>query len=284
MAEKEKNRQNLRNACDYLFKITKKWWGISWALKILTFLLGLAAIFLTDTSIYVPIGVVVVSYISEALNIYASDYRGQAESLSRKIDLRNSFNWKIKDTEIADVMQRLPDSFDDISTTEEDDVYFTSSEGTGWKRAMQNLQESAWYTKNLAKKMKLYCFIGSVSIPSVCLVSLLLIILNKNVTEQQTFAVRITTATLLLLVSSGLLQFTKSYDNLIKKAEAAETQATNLLESTKDETFPAIRAFNEYHLAKALAPPLPDWLWNRNEEKLNKNWGKFVAKNRDQSS
>lgn len=281
MAEKEKAKQNLRTACNYLFKISKRWWGISWALKILTFVLALAAVFLTDTSIYVPIGVVVVSYLSEALNIYASDFRGQAEALSRKIDFRNSFNWKIKDTEIADVIQKLPDSFDDISTTEEDDVYFTSNEEFGWKRAMQNLQESAWYTKNLAKKMKRYCFIISVSIPSVCMVSLLIIILSKNVTEQQTFAVRITTATLLLLVSSGLLQFTKNYDGLMKKAEAAESQSTNLLESTKDETFPAIRAFNEYHLAKASAPPLPDWLWCWNEKKLNRNWEKFVSKNRD---
>lgn len=269
----------MRTACNYLFKVGKRWWGISWWLKIITFLVGLIAVFLPNTSVYIPIAVVVVSFISEALNVHSSNYRSQAESLSRKIDFRNSFDWKIKDTEIADVMLMLPDEFQDISSSEEDDVYFTSREVSGWKRAMRNLQESAWYTKNLAKRMRIYCFILTVAIPSVCLVSLLITLLSINVTEQQTFVARITTASLLLIVSSGLIQFTKSYDNLNKKAEAAENQASRLLESTSDETLPAIKAFNEYHLARALAPPIPDWLWNSHEKKLNRNWEKYVAKN-----
>jgi hypothetical protein len=284
MSETEKPKQNLRTACNYLFKVGKRWWGVSWWLKIITFLVGLGAVFLPNTSVYIPIAIVVVSFVSEAFNVNSSNYRSQAESLSRKIDFRNSFGWKIKDIEIADVMMLLPGSFQNISTTEEDDIYFTSKEELGWRRAMQNLQESAWYTKNLAKKMKAYCFVLTVAIPSICIVSLLITLLYVNVTEQQTFIARITTASLLLVVSSGLIQFTKNYDNLYKKAEAAENQASKLLESTNDETLSSIKAFNEYHLAKASAPPIPDWLWDRNEKKLNANWKKFVAKNRDQLS
>lgn len=146
---------------------------------------------------------------------------------------------------------------------------------------MENLQESAWYTKNLAKKMKACCFVLTVAIPSICVICLLITLLYVNVTEQQTYIAKITTASLLLVVSSGLIQFTKNYDNLHKKAETAENQASKLLESPNDETLPAIRTFNEYHLAKAIAPPIPDLLWNWSEKKLNSSWAKFVAKYRD---
>lgn len=111
MTEIKKSEQNLRTACNHLFKVSKRWWAASWWLKIVTFIAGLIAILMPNTSIIVPIVVVVVAYISESFNIRSSNFRGQAESLSRKIDFRNSLGWKIKETEIADIMNMLPNRF-----------------------------------------------------------------------------------------------------------------------------------------------------------------------------
>lgn len=288
MSKQTKNYNNLRALSNYYFEITKKWWALTWYSKLAVFVIGLIAVFFPNISIWVTIIVGLVSLASEACNIYSNHNKGKAESLLRKLDLQDSFGWEIKSIDVADVVVSLPKKLQEkFSPSDEPDDYFASKEVVGHHRAVQNLQESAWWSKHLAKTMGNYCFFLTVVLVVISLFTLVIssmVISSGQITsshaEYMTSANRVVIAVLLLIVSLGLIPLTMNYYTFSTKAGDSEKIATELIKRKDDDNVQAIKAFNEYHLARASAPLIPTRLWNRKKDGLNKAWEDFVASQR----
>jgi hypothetical protein len=288
MAEQTKNYKNLRALSNYYFEITKKWWALTWYFKLAVFIIGLVAVFFPNISIWITIAVGLVSLTSEGCNIYSNYNKGKAESLLRKLDLQDSFGWEIKSIDVADVVVSLPKKLQGkFSPSDERDDYFASNETAGHHRAVQNLQESAWWSKHLAKTMGNYCAVLTIVLIVISLFTLIIssmVISSGEVTnshaEYMTSANRVVIALLLLIVSLGLIPLTMNYNTFSTKAGESERNATELVRRGDDDEVQAIKAFNEYHLARASAPLIPTRLWERKKDGLNKAWKDFVASQR----
>lgn len=286
MVEQTKNYKNLRAISNYYFEITKKWWGYTWYFKSSVFIIGLISVFFPSISTYITVLVGILSLISETCNIYSNDNKKRAESLLRKLDLQDSFGWEIKKTDIADAVVSLPQKVrDKYLPTDDPDNYFASKEKIGQQRALQNLQESSWWSKHLAKTMGNYCFIATIILVVVSLftliVSSLIISAGQDTASHASYITgvnRIVIAMLLLIISLGLIPLTKNYYSFSSKAEESEKTATELLKDKSDNDIQVIKAFNEYHLARASAPLIPSKLWEKKKDNLNMAWKKFVAK------
>lgn len=286
MAEQTKNYKNFRALSKYYFTITKRWWLFTWCLKIAVFVIGLGAVFFPTVSIYVAIFVGILSFASELCNIKSNNNKGIAEGFLRKLDLRDSLGWEISNIEIADAVIKLSKKAkEQFALSNGSDDYFASGEITGWKRAMHNLQESAWWSKHLAESMGKCCFALTVILAVISLLTLIFssTLLSASqpqvsVAEQMTNVNRVVIALLLFIVSLGLIPLTINYFTFSRKAEKSERLASELLKSDTDNLIQAVKAFNEYHLARASAPLIPTWLWNRKNAALNETWKEFVAR------
>ena len=143
-----------------------------------------------------------------------------------------------------------------------EEPYFASKEEPGPKRAVENVLESAWWSKHLSESMFWTCsvIIGCAIAGSV--VALVASVLA--VTDHDTLGsvARIVTSVLLLGLSCGLVRLAVGYYGFGQKAAQIEVQAESLL-AKKVVLIDAVKLLHEYQLARSSAPIIPEWIWRR---------------------
>ncbi|MBL8122485.1 MAG: hypothetical protein JNJ39_00125 [Blastocatellia bacterium] len=278
MTECTDSPPTVRQFCSCYFGWAKGWWWANLALKFAAFVLGVLAVFLPQEVVWLAGVVALLLFCGEVSGIRSGILRSTAESLHRKLDFQNSFEWPISDIELADAVATLSKRARKrlLKATKADD-YFASTEPAGWKRAMQNLQESAWWSKHLAGSMANYCLALTIGLVSGSIAMLVISYLIVSSTEPLASVSRIAISVLLLIVSLGLIPLTINYRTFATRCRQSERRATDLLNSSgADSESQAIKAFNEYHLARASAPPLPSLLWKYMERHLNETWKQYM--------
>jgi len=279
MSECEDSPRTIRQLCTCYFDRTKRWWWFSLSLKVGAFVLGVVAILWPQIGLWVAGVVAVLLFCAEASSIRTNHLRSVAETLHRKLDFQNSFGWAISNTEIADAVATLPKRVRNrLANNNKPDDYFASIEGEGWRRGMQNLKESSWWSKLLARSMCKLCVGLTIALVSISLAMLFVSYGLVSSVEPLTAISRVVISILILVVSLGLIPLAINYNSFANKSEKSQTRATDLLKSKlEDNESQSIKAFNEYHLARAASPLIPSLLWKIKEVHLNKTWKQFVA-------
>jgi hypothetical protein len=219
--------------------------------------------------------VLVVTLLSEYFAWRSDKLKGAAETLLRKLDLRDSFGWAVSNAEITDILARASRKLlADAAKVEKPEAYFASQEGLGVRRALKNIQESAWWSKHLTDKMWRYSLAATLTSIAGSLVVILLSLNTINEYDILSGTGRVVTSVLMLVLSLGLIRLTLGYHNFQQKAQRVETRAEELLNSDSSE-IDVIKLYNEYHLDRAAAPLIPDLVWKRNQKNLNVLWENY---------
>lgn len=281
MTNTSSNSLNLRQVSRCYFTATKKWWIWTWVFRLFVFLAAIPAIWWPQTSFWCALGVGILSLTAEFCSLVTISKKGYAEGVLRKLDLHNSFGWEVENAEIADLLQKLSKKDKArVDITDLPDDYFASTDTSGWRRAIENLQESAWWSKHLSIYMvKISAFV----IIGLILISIISLLLTAQVfSNEQTItnASQVIISVLLLVASLGLISLALDYYSFQQAAEKVEIRATALLKEHGDKNDQAIKLWNEYHLARAASPLTPDWLWKMKKDYLNKTWSKYVQTRR----
>jgi hypothetical protein len=88
---------------------------------------------------------------------------------------------------------------------------------------------------------------------------------------------RVVTSVILLVFSLGLFRFTLGYYSFCRSAERIEEAAKALVAHPPVEQVGILKLWQDYQLARALAPIIPTWMWKCREKKLNKLWATYRA-------
>lgn len=163
----------------------------------------------------------------------------------------------------ARLRRRLPSSGDDN--------YFASEDEIGPVRALQNLQESSWWSKHLTKRMSYITSAVGAAFFGVSLLVLLISINTVSDFDRLTSIGRVVTSAMMLVLSLGIFRLTLGYYSFGKKAERIEEESMRLLKSGPNE-LSAVKAWQEYHVARASAPLIPSLLWKWMNKDLNDAW------------
>lgn len=260
-----------------LDRCAKCWWGASLVLKCLGFAAGACIALLPAEP--VPFIVAACTILAE-LAMYRSDaVKATAQLLRRKLDLQDSFGWPIPNTELSDLVVRYPASVKARAKSHPvTEAYFASDEPPGPTRALQNVSESAWWTKHLSETMAGICLtvliIGIVGALVVVIVALQ----TTSAHNAQVNVARIVTGFLMLLLSMGTIRLTLGYAGLAKKAANSEAAADRALQAQTTEQLDAFRIMYDYHITRALGPIIPTWIWKLRQEELNQTWKLHRAK------
>ena len=290
--EPKYNLSLLRNA---LFNRAKLMWGLGLGAKLLVFAFGTFVIFAPTSAKTVAITGIVLAVASELLLWLSDRWKGGAQNLHRKLDLEDSFGWKISASERRDQFARFSGDVEALCGDETGN-YFASKEPAGPKRAAENLVESSWWSMHLSETMW-WIFISTIVAIVVGCTFLLNVSLEdiskvpaQAVASAQAQAatgaaakpavvqavnvgvVKVVTSALLFIFSYGLFKYATGYFSFNAKAKSIKEKSEQLQENGSVPDIAIIRLWQEYHLARDAAPLLPNWVWRIREKKLNKLW------------
>ena len=255
-----------------LYDSTKRYWTGSMAIKIAAVFAGI----LTTTLVVpppesLPFIVAAAAFLAEMFQLRSDNLKGRAEAFRRKIEYRDGFGWGIEGAEIADVLAGMTARKRAMIAKKASEAYYASSKSPGPARVLENLRESAWWSKHLSSSMRTGCAVvltvtvaGSIAALYIAAISLPALSDRQNV-------VRIATATLSLIVSVGLWRFLVGYSGFNLKAERYEKAAADTLKGASEE-IAALKLLHDYQIARASAPIIPDWLWKLRRDGLNELW------------
>lgn len=160
--------------------------------------------------------------------------------------------------------------------------WFESKAADPWTRAAANLRESAWWSYQLASRSAM---IVGVLTGLVALFAVVLLLLGAMLSEDVQFIgllARVTTAIILGGVVLNLGRTAWRYGVFGAEASEAEKAADGLEaqpspEAAEHRKFEVIRRWHEYQIARASAPLLSSWLYQRYRDKLNGEWDRHRA-------
>ncbi len=216
---------------------------------------------------------------SAALLWRSSRLRDIAEGELRKFEFYKGIGWEISSREVSDILASAPTAVKKAARRSNDiDTYFIDVSDVGPQKLLRNLEESSWWTKQLAQRMTSITAAFSILIAAVAVITLVVSLQN---TPLQTVADSIASTTISVIVflfAGGYVRLAFDYHLLSQSADKAEARACELLTSKqKAEESEAIKVLLDYQIARTTAPLIPTWLWKMNQNELNKLWDERVA-------
>ena len=251
-----------------------KWWaGSTIALQAALFVAGVAAIFVARFTLSYPWIALPVALVAALISARASKLKGMAERAKRQHEYLAGFGHVPSRGMLADLRvslgRELPVETDRLLRK---GITYSSGKLPGAERVLENLCESAWFTKHLADwcaRALRALFVGTVA---VAVALLLLSATSLSGTPVGIVAAKFVAATLIFLISIGTLRSWLAYAALSQKASDVDIEAGRLLNGGNPDAFEAQRLLAEYQLARASAPLVPTWVWRLRRDFMNKNW------------
>lgn len=249
-----------------MFEKAKKWFFITSILRIVIVIINIILLYTQSIELLSLTPSIIAIFIP--ITQWTSDkHKRFANRLLGKLELAKGFGWSITSKELSDIFFDI----DDINNTINDN-YFFSQGNPSPKIALQNLEESAWWTKNLSLKMFRYILILIIIITVFIVTALLITINNKQLQSNPDIINKITIALITLIVSGGYIRACAEYYRLFEAAKNTEDRANTLKNQPNLSEREALKLVYEYQLARSSSPLIPDWLWKWHREKLNKLW------------
>ncbi|HSH37964.1 MAG TPA: hypothetical protein VK993_04190 [Chthoniobacterales bacterium] len=253
------------------------------------FALGAAIVLQPAWGKTTALGAFLLAVLAEALMWNSDRWKSAAQRLHRNLDFEDSLGWKISNTELADAFARYSGNLEAFVSNPKG-TYFASTEPPGAKRAIENVQESSWWSEHLSETMG-WLFTGLIVLIIIGCVVLLNVSIDtitpavsaaaeaggggSAVAVVSASVVKIVTSFVLFILTYGVLRYAAGYFSFSLKAKSVKERAEALLENNALSDIHAIKLWQDYHLARAAAPLLPNWVWRVREKKLNELWREY---------
>lgn len=278
------DEMSLRTVSQNRFEVAKQLWGLSVIIQLLLFALGIVGIFIANTSPAIPIALLFLTIVSELIQWRSDIAKGQAESILRKLDMRDSFQKEISEADKREIFSLISQNVFNRLAKKPAAAYFASAHSNTPRKAIENLVESVWYTKHLSDSMAKICVV-IISVLIIFSVSALVVTTQGiSDTGTQTNIIKVIISWLLLVFSLGIFRNAWGYHKLHQYCLKAEAIGEYLLSTPVISEADASKQWLEYQLNRSTAPLLPDWLWKIRKSSLDYAWERGSAKQEEKAS
>lgn len=233
---------------------------------------GVVAVFWPNITLAYPWVAVPLALVGAEIARRAAMYKGLAETAKRHHEYFAGFGTTPSGGQLADLRQSLRKELSaEANELLKKGITYASDEPHGPRRVLENLSESAWFTKHLASKCVLLVASTIIITLVVAISALLWSAQTLGSTPTGVAAAKAIAATFLFLISVGSIRSWAGYAKLSQKAKETDTEACALLKGEPTE-FDSQRLLGEYQLARASAPLIPTWVWKMCRGSLNEDW------------
>ncbi|HEY3054104.1 MAG TPA: hypothetical protein VGK04_12025 [Thermoanaerobaculia bacterium] len=253
-----------------LFSNAKTWFGSAQVTRMAAIVAGLASL-LPSVSRFVPFAVFILAAASDVFAWQSEKRKKLAERALRLVEAKEGLGISVSSREIADIGAESPARVREAARAGAENAYYASDHTPGPRRVLQNLQESAWWTKHLSGTMLAIC-VWFIAIVTTLSIAFLVTSINLALSAPNiTVVARLVTAVLMVLFSLGVIRMAVGYANLRDRAQSTEVRAARE-EATASDSIAALRILHEYQVARAGAPLIPDWVYRMRKKTLDALW------------
>jgi hypothetical protein len=272
-ALEENKSKPLRGVLSAWLSGGKTWWGTSLTVQILASLGAAVSVLKGPVSAKWAL-VLGVASIAGLLGRWRADsLRQRAESLLRQVELEDGFDWKVSPKIVADSLSRgIAVAKSAANRAREQANFYASSRQAGSLRALDNLRESAWWTQQNAQWMG---WIAVWIVVVLCLVAVWSLLVAATVIGPPTAleVSRLLAAGISVVFAGNLVRLPFEYFRLANSASESDRKASDMIQANGSPTeADALRLLGDYQLARAMGPPIPDWVWRMRRDHLNEIW------------
>jgi hypothetical protein len=255
-----------------LFDDAERNWKISIGINILTQLLLLATVFLNWSFLLAISGSL--AFASPAVVFYFREKAGglskKAEKVRRLIQYADGLGVAVSPSEMARVMAwKLGAEPVELRHTE---PYYASAEGSGTQRLVENMEESAYFTYNLAGKVKDLFFVIILAMLGVVVGILYYFSTNQAPSAAILMLSKSATIIVSAIFLADLLIIYFRYAEMETGAREAYVRFSHLCEKAGTSLHEVMQQVEDYDVAATQAPPIPKFFYTRYMAKLNESY------------
>src|ERR1051326_7280924 len=209
-------------------------------------------------------------------------WKTQGESAKRRWEMADALGETLDGKEIADWLAAKPKGFlTDISPNEIQGSEFDSIQPPGPRRAVENTQESAWWSKHQSRRMVNYLgfFLALVIVADFAALSLSIGAL-KSANVQQSGATAqnvggVLCSVLIFVFSVNLVRLLTDFWAFGSEADRILSRCSQLLKSATTTDRDALSVMHDYQTARNSAPLIPTFIWKIHGSHLREQWKDF---------
>lgn len=264
------------------FTVGKRWDRTSMALQIVAVAAGLAGAVVEDDAVawgatFVALFGLLLGYVCQ---LNAATARGLAERTRRAVILRDGLGWPLGPREEADLRlqfdpwaQRLATQSPDLGRS-----YFGSGVVPGPERLRDNLQESVFWQAHLSRIAANYALTAVVLLGFIVLGVVLLALTSVDRQDTRSAFAKTLAAVVPFLVTTNAVRLWWSLarqGTQLQQLDAALEETRR--RSGSPQEIEVLRLAHEYDILVLEAPPVPDWIYRRNRDELDRRWATRLA-------
>lgn len=279
--EHNMDTQFLKGLTDAQFGVAKQYFLYVNICRLVVLLANIGIIF-SNAEVLSVLAVVspAIAVISVLMQIRVDRYKSSAEALLRQYEEHEGFGWPVSRKTVSDIMINLPARLrHEASEFNLLQPYYASQAPKSMRRIIENLEESAWWTKHLSSKMASYSLLFVLIMFTS---SFFALVFTLNLATNQSFErnmARAAVSVVAFLFTGGMIKLWLDYRQLNEQATRTENTACQLLASAEElNSIDATRLLNEYQIARASSPLIPDWVFKHSQSDLDDMWKKYRSR------
>jgi len=274
--------QKLRKIIAKTFRKAKRWYLAYLVSQFVILLVGVISIFIAiNPSLSAMIAFLCVLAI-EVVRWRSDCWKSEGESAKRKWEIADGFGTPLDCKKIADWLAAKPKGFlDDVASEEVSGSEFYSAQPPGVQRALENTEESAWWSKHESRMMVFYLWVILVCAIIVAFVALTVSIgsLKSGNVQQSGATVQnvggIICSVLVCVFSINVIRLLADFYAFARTAEEVLEKCSQLLKSSHINEREALSVLHDYQSARNSAPLLPTFVWKRHGDHWREQWMHF---------
>lgn len=219
---------------------------------------------------------------TECIRWRSEYWKDQGEWAKRKWEVADGLGTPIEGREIADWLAAKPAGFlDGVNETEIMGLEFASTLPKGALRLIENVQESAWWSKHECHRLAWYIGIALTVIVIAAFAALAVSIaaLKATAVKQSGAALQsvggVICAVLVFIFSVNLIRLLVQFVSFASAASRALKCCDELLKSPTPSQAETLLSLSEYQIARSAAPLLPTFIWTIHGDHLRAQWAAF---------
>lgn len=240
--------------------------------RIVVVLLGLITNFLDVQAVAMALFSAILT-INYAVSSWLSDKtKSVANSILSSFEMREGLGWKISSKEVSDWLADLPPRIRRRVASPSVHRYFASQLAPSYRKTLENLAESAWYTKHQAHRAGVIVIVLAVIILLASAFSLALIFQSLSTETHREAIAKAAITVISFLFAGGYVLRGIDYLLYSQSVDRIEEKSVLLCKQEEPEMADVIKLLRDYQVIRATAPLLPSWLWKTMESRLNAAW------------
>jgi hypothetical protein len=217
---------------------------------------------------------------------WRSDYwKSQGEWAKRQLEIADGLGVAVDSRVVADWLTTQSKGFlDDVRDDETQGSDFDSTELPGSRRLVENIQESAWWSKHLSRRMAIYLasILLAVILIAVFALSICISSLKADAIKQSGAVVQnvggVICSVLMFIFSINLIRLLTDFMTFASEAKEILGRCDTLLNSSTVLERDACSVMHDYQTARSMAPLLPTFVWKIHGNHFREHWQDFRPK------